>query len=213
MSKQSFNNLLRSPLYAGIQTCSLSDKVIPKDYGIITKEQHLQILDVMRGKKPAYYQARKVKNPDYPLKQFISCGSCGKYIRGSKSKGHSKYYSYYHCTICRKSYIGAKELNKQFVKLLSSITPSKASLRLFKEIVIEKWRDKQQDAKTRLRTIELEIDSLQRKKDMVVEKYVEDLLTKEEKEQQIIRLDALIQEYSIEKSELTGKETGYFKCR
>ena len=36
-------------------------------------------------------------HPDFPLRAFVRCESCGRGLTGSWSKGRSEYYAYYHC--------------------------------------------------------------------------------------------------------------------
>ena len=40
---------------------------------------------------------RQRTHPDFPLRAFVRCESCGRGLAGSWSKGRSEYYAYYHC--------------------------------------------------------------------------------------------------------------------
>lgn len=43
-------------------------------------------------------------HPDFPLRGFVRCETCGRPLTGSWSKGRNGYYAYYHCQRqCRAS--------------------------------------------------------------------------------------------------------------
>jgi DNA invertase Pin-like site-specific DNA recombinase/phage FluMu protein Com len=101
-------------------------------------------------------------NPDFPLRTFLRCGSCGKCVTGSWSKSRSgKRYAYYRCHRCKAVNIAKKKLEEGFVEWLRSIRPSKADFALFEALVDEKYGKKVIEAKqerTRLRRRMTELD-------------------------------------------------------
>ena len=51
---------------------------------------------ILSGRVPST-APRKRAHPDFPLRGFVRCESCGRGLTGSWSKGRSEYYPYYHC--------------------------------------------------------------------------------------------------------------------
>ena len=56
-------------------------------------------------------------HPDFPLRGFVRCESCGRGLTGSWSKGRSGYYAYYHCRArCRAVNVSKAKLEGLFVR-------------------------------------------------------------------------------------------------
>jgi len=51
---------------------------------------------VLSGRVPSTTPQERA-HPDFPLRAFVRCESCGRGLTGSWSKGRSEYYAYYHC--------------------------------------------------------------------------------------------------------------------
>lgn len=72
---------------------------------------------------------------------IIRCHSCGKLLTGSKSKGNTKYYSYYHCfdgCTCR---FRADKVNDVFVYELKKYIPRSEMTDVYKITLIEAWNN------------------------------------------------------------------------
>jgi hypothetical protein len=90
--------LLRNQLYAGI--------VDVPEYGVrgkrgdfeslISEDLFYQVQAVLSG-RTLITAPRQRAHPDFPLRGFGRCESCGRGLTGSWSKGRSEYYAYYHC--------------------------------------------------------------------------------------------------------------------
>lgn len=90
--------LLRNQLYAGI--------IDVPEYGVrgrrgdfepvIPEDLFYRAQAVLSGRAPT--AAPKLRShPDFPLRNFVRCASCGRGLTGSWSKGRREYYAYYHC--------------------------------------------------------------------------------------------------------------------
>ena len=78
-----------------------------------------------------------------PLRGFVKCGDCDRPLTGSRSKGRSKYYVYYHCDnkACRSYRKGIKkeQIEGDFEELLSTMRPSKDLFRLLHAMLKDLW--------------------------------------------------------------------------
>jgi len=90
--------LLSNRLYAGI--------VDVPEYGVrakrgdfeplISEDLFYRVQSVLSGRVPSTAPQKRA-HPDFPLRAFVRCESCGRGLTGSWSKGRSEYYAYYHC--------------------------------------------------------------------------------------------------------------------
>ena len=97
LSPQSFGQMMRNPIYVG--------KVESPDYDVSTKGNFEPLVD-----EATFYRAQAVldgrivvagprqrNHPDFPLRGFVRCETCGRPLTGSWSKGRNGHYAYYHC--------------------------------------------------------------------------------------------------------------------
>ncbi len=97
LSPQSFGQMMRNPIYVG--------KVESPDYGVSTTGDFEPLVD-----EATFYRAQAVldgrvvvagprqrNHPDFPLRGFVRCETCGRPLTGSWSKGRNGHYAYYHC--------------------------------------------------------------------------------------------------------------------
>ena len=80
-------------------------------------------------------------HPDFPLRGFVRCDSCGRGLTGSWSKGRSDYYAYYHCRPgCRAVNVTKATLEGLFADELALLQPTAGYMRLLKESVLQTWK-------------------------------------------------------------------------
>ena len=66
---------------------------------------------------------------------------CGKVLTASESKGRSARYSYYHCRASCGVRYPPPSVNEAFVWELQKFKPRKATVNLFRELVINEFSD------------------------------------------------------------------------
>ena len=109
---------------------------------------------------------RQLNDPDFPLRGYIRCESCGKPLTAGWSKGRSDYYAYYHCRgRCRAVNITKAKLEELFVEELTRLQPTPGFMRLVKDRVLAAWRAMQVDARQRIAEIERKQKSIREKLD------------------------------------------------
>jgi DNA invertase Pin-like site-specific DNA recombinase len=142
LTSQAIGMLLRKQLYAGI--------VDVPEYGVrgrrgdfeplIPEELFYRVQAILSGRVPST-APRKRAHPDFPLRGFVRCESCGRGLTGSWSKGRSEYYAYYHCRAgCRAVNISKAKLEGLFADELALLQPTPGYMRLLKESVLQIWK-------------------------------------------------------------------------
>lgn len=149
---------------------------------MITKNEMYQIRLIRSGRiKKAKYERY---NPDFPLRRTIICASCVIPLTGSASRGNGGRYFYYHChnKNCKmygKS-IPKNDLEKEFMEYLEKITPKKKFLIIFKETIIDYWKETGKRFESSFKKYERQISLLEAQKKRIFEMREEGSYSKEE---------------------------------
>lgn len=154
LTSQAIGMLLRNQLYAGI--------VDVPEYGVrgkrgdfeplISEDLFCRAQAVLSGRLPST-TPRQRTHPDFPLRGFVRCDSCGRGLTGSWSKGRSDYYAYYHCRPgCRAVNITKATLEGLFADELAKFQPTPGYMRLLKESVLQIWKARKAAVRDNSRT-------------------------------------------------------------
>jgi site-specific DNA recombinase len=109
---------------------------------------------------------RQRNDPDFPLRGYVRCETCGRTLTASWSKGRSDYYAYYHCRgRCRAVNISKTRLEQLFVDELARLQPTAGFMRLVKDRVLTAWREMQGDARKHIAEIERKQKAIREKLD------------------------------------------------
>ena len=145
-TKSLFWTAIRNPVYCG----KIELPKYKEEEGRLIKGQHeplisealyYQVQDVLDGRKRGQYRLKVASNETMPLRGFLICPHCGKLLTGSKSKGNTKYYSYYHCfdgCTCR---FRADKVNDVFVYELKKYIPRPEMTEVYKLTLLEAWNN------------------------------------------------------------------------
>ncbi len=163
--KQYLNRILRNPIYASllrVRKWFLEDTK-GKHEQLISEDTFFKVQAILNGKRPSI-TPRLRNHPDFPLRNFVRCAKCGQQFTGSWSTGRKKRYPYYHhrTTGCSLT-VPKKIMESKFIDLLESVQPKQEILQLFEAIVVDVWKDKQQESlgdksrlQNKLRELEIE---------------------------------------------------------
>jgi site-specific DNA recombinase len=165
---QTFQAILRNPLYAGWVTMPSDDSFQPVrglHQPIISQELFDQVQSILEGRKPTPTPKRKV-NPDFPLKCFVRCDTCGTPLTGGFCKGKTKTYRRYWCykPDCRAVGLLSDALEEQFVHLLGRLLPAPGDDLEMSRADGEAWADQQGDVEKETRRLEASLEELKRDK-------------------------------------------------
>jgi Recombinase zinc beta ribbon domain len=121
---------------------------------------------VVAGPRPRHH-------PDFPLRGFVRCETCGRPLTGSWSKGRNGHYAYYHCQRqCRAVNISKATLEGAFVDELALLQPTPGYMRLVKDRILCVWEQRRAEAKNRTTEQQRRVSAIQQKLDKLDEAFL-----------------------------------------
>lgn len=205
--------MLKNPLYNGyMYKKEWSEEPIRGIFEPLISEAEFQkVQDIINGRKPII-SAYKRNNPEYPLRQFITCPNCNKPLTGSKSKGRGKRYSYYHCYNCKKCYIRKDELENAFVDYLNFIKPERDLLNLFEATVKDVYNEKLSQRLNSQKRIQDKLIELKNKKSKLIDFRLDGTISEEDYKFKTEQLAEEMQEYEFRLREIEEVHDDLTKC-
>lgn len=180
-SKNAFWQVIRNPLYCGkIFIPQFKDEesrfVKGQHKAIISEELYYEVQDILDGRGRSYRP--KVKTLDeFPMRGFLICPECEKLLTGSKSKGRTKYYSYYHCVGACKHRTNAEIVNEAILKDLASFVPEIGDMAFYQELIIKEYLNKTNEVQFEKKEILLQIkdfeDRLSHTRDLLATRQID----------------------------------------
>jgi DNA invertase Pin-like site-specific DNA recombinase/flagellin-specific chaperone FliS len=160
-SKNNFWLAIRNPVYCGkIFIPKYKDEesyfVSGQHEPLITEALFYKVQDVLDGRKKVM-RTKMVVDDNLPLRGFLICPQCGRLLSGSASKGRSKYYHYYHCTGTCNFRHNATDLNKQIVGEIGRYVRPIPKLKLYKEVILNRYNEKTRAQKGSIQQIKLQL--------------------------------------------------------
>jgi site-specific DNA recombinase len=127
---------------------------------------------VLSGRVPSTTPQQRA-HPDFPLRAFVRCESCGRGLTGSWSKGRSEYYAYYHCRPgCRAVNVTKGKLEGLFADELALLQPTPGYMRLLKESVLQIWKVRKAAVRAEVANAERAAKAIQDKLDRLDEAFL-----------------------------------------
>jgi hypothetical protein len=163
---QTFDALLRNRVYIGQVDVPAYNVSTRGDFEPLVSERVFFRVQAILDGRYEVTSPRQRNDPDFPLRGYVRCETCGKPLTASWSKGRSDYYSYYHCRgRCRAVNISKARLEELFVDEHARLQPTPGFMRLVKDRVLSAWREMQGDAKQRIAEIERRQKAIREKLD------------------------------------------------
>lgn len=133
----------------------------------VLKEENGKI-KLLKNQKP---QLRFFNNPLYPFK-CLRCPFCGKPLLGSASRSKSgRHIPRYHCARNHKYWsVNKKELESNVYDFIRRLNFTDDYFKLFKEIVLDVWRQKQKETVDESLTYGQRVNSLRAEKKLLIDK-------------------------------------------
>ena len=160
LTAQTFDALLRKPIYAGwVYSSSVPELVKGLHAPIVSQELFDAVQGVLSGRKLSSAPKRK-QNPVFPLKHFVKCGVCGTPLTGGMNKGKRKHYPNYWCrnAECRAVRVSKPVLESEFVEYLGTLRPDTATIAQFPAIAAEVWTNRQNDSSATTKELEARLE-------------------------------------------------------
>ncbi len=202
---QTFTMWLRNPIYAGWVYARKWKETYKGNFPpIVPQEVFDRVQQVLSGKRPAVTPYKR-NNPDFPLRVFLKCESCGASITGAWSSGRSAKYPYYRCpkgcTTVRR-----EQTESQFISLLERLQLDSVYLQLFRRIVTDTWRRQQGDSAEKVRRSQTQITVLRDKKNKLLDAMLDGRVKQADYEKANDSLDFQIAEQESCIAEATTEE-------
>jgi site-specific DNA recombinase len=149
LTQQTFQAILRNPIYAGWVTLKNDESLEPVrglHEPIITQELFDRVQAILDGRKPSAAPKHRF-NPELPLKCLIKCEACNTPLTGGLAQGRSKKYGHYWCRKkgCRAVKLSSAKLEAEFLEFLGRLRLSPEIVASFPKIAAKAWEEKQGD--------------------------------------------------------------------
>jgi len=169
MKMDKFRERITDPFYARIVEMNKQIKFRNENAiheGLITKEQHEKIVEIMTNKKKTQSGPRKNGNPDFPLNNLITHDSCtSKQYPRLCGFGHDngvnkerKYYRY-KCRACN-SLVLADDVHSQLKVILSDLTMNKKGQKALLQAMEKIWQEEESTTNTEIGRLKTGITSV-----------------------------------------------------
>lgn len=132
VSSQSFDEILRNPIYAGwvwLPSDSDTAPVRGLHEPVVTQELFDRVQAVLAGRKPPVVARRKL-NPEFPLRRLVRCEVCATPLTGAFCQGRTKRYPRYWCPKkgCNKVSLLKTKLESSFLEFLGRLQPDREAV-------------------------------------------------------------------------------------
>ena len=181
---QIMEKILKNPLYCGTIAVwggyeASFEPIISKELFEKCQPDHI---------KSVHASPRSINNPVFPLRRLVVCDSCDVPLTGSTSIGRrGKGYEYYHHhdRYCEKTKSIPKEaFEQEFVEYLDGITPDAEYEKLFKNIVLDIWKNNYKKIDQENAKIQRQITGLTNERQKIFDFHLKEKYTSEEFEEQ-----------------------------
>lgn len=122
VTSQFVDHLFNDPFYAGILREPWTGEELPGKHPPMVGHATFELVQrIVSGRNRSLPHV--AVRPEFPLRTFVRCPTCGYALTGSFSRGRSRYYAYYHChnrnCDLRASYT-LDEVHEEFAGFLAS---------------------------------------------------------------------------------------------
>jgi site-specific DNA recombinase len=208
LNQDVLHKLITDPVYAGYVCDKFTDgeRVKGRHEGLITPEafEQNQLIILMRNKEYMSGLKRQAINELYPLRRFVRCVNCEKYMTAAAPNNSPRYY----CAGCKETgSIMTKSLHPQFEELLALVTPTKGTVKLLREILKRQVKKELGDINGDLKRLRDLLSENNTYKQKALALFIKGRLSEEEKDTAISGADNERQNLQVELLEVERKQT------
>ncbi len=206
-SWQIIKDTINNPLYAGFVTSSyIGNRLIKGLHEPIVPETiYYRNQAILNGTVRNF--SRQAES-GWPLRGGFLKHICGKELSGSSPRGRSGPSPRYTCPQCKAKILhiavsrGRDKVHEDFIELLNQVRPTDHIQRLFKHIVLKEWNDELKDSHSLSRTLDKELGVLEDKKSRIIDLFIEEKLTDEQKDSKLVEVGTEVVKIKLRRSEL-----------
>ena len=180
MTNQRMSAFFRNPFYCGLLVhTALEGQIIEGNHEkMVSQELFLDVNGILSENKQGY--RTNPENDEIPLKRFLKCEDCGKFLRAYKASKNQEYY--YKCnTVGCKCNKRADTLHKVFADLLSgyALTLDDGMKYLIKEQMTAHYNKLNEQKEDTSKEVEKQLSEVTKKLERLEERYVLEEITKD----------------------------------
>ncbi len=185
LNQDVIHKMIVNPIYAGFICNKFTDgeRVKGQHKELITSEQfeQNQLVLLMRNKDYMSGLKRQIANETYPLRRFVRCLQCDKYMTAAAPHNSPRYY----CArpSCKRTgSIMVKLLHPQFEELLALVTPTPGTVKLLRTILKRQVKQELGNINRDIARLRDQLDGNDSYKQKVLAKFIADKLSDEQKD-------------------------------
>jgi len=166
---QGWAKLLRKPIYKGVVDVAGWAPAGAAFDPLVAPELFDRVQAQLARRRHRAERHRRI-HPDFPLRGHVRCG-CGLPLTGSWVRGRSKRYPFYSC---RARHVSTRKerLEAVYVETLGELAPAPEFMRLFKAVVLDAYRARQDDARRVVAELDRRLAQLDKRKSRLEEAYL-----------------------------------------
>lgn len=143
-SLNNFCHILRNPVYCGKIIIDRKQAILQTANGkhekIISPLLFDKVQNVLKNKsRKITNTSKEIANEMLPFRGFLYCSRCFQRLTGSRSKGRTKWYFYYHCNCGFR--IRTNKVHDSFTSMIRSLKPGTDYSKLFQTILRKNYKD------------------------------------------------------------------------
>lgn len=183
-----WRQIVADPFYAGI--IDVGKQINERNENglhepLITKAQHLKIVDIVSGKSKRSSGPRKGGNPEFPLNTILFCEHCykedlaigregihnrGKFCGGSSTNGKgTKKYPKYQCRKCGRL-VGKDEVNAEITMWLDNLDFTEEGRKKLLKALDKVWKLEGENDQSTVHQLQNQLAIMRKRKDEMLEK-------------------------------------------
>ena len=183
-AKNSFSKMLRNPAYIGkIMIPAYKDEEAELVKGLhdplVNENLFYKVQDIINTKS-VNRRKPQIVSENLVMRGFMKCPECGKKMTGSSSKGRSKYYHYYHCSLGCDFRISAPKINRQIEEFFENLQLKPGIKELAISMAREQFNKNSQNSSDDKSKIRKEIEGHKQRISSLQEKLMDDLISTED---------------------------------
>ena len=202
MGKSTFSEMLRNVFYIGkihVPAYNGDPEQIVEGLheAIIDEEVFYKVQEVLDGRQKNTPKMRvKLPHPDFFMRSYLVCPYCGHAITASHSRSRNgNKYGYYHCSHDQKHLrVRAEQVNESFARYVGALKPNRTVLDLYEKALDDLRMEGQRNVKETIRNIEEEIGKLQSRISKAMDAFLDNEISKDEKDEMVTRYKRDIQQ-------------------
>jgi len=198
VSRQTLKRMLRNPIYKGRIVEPKLDVNAPGDFDPIVQEELWDRVQTQLSRKGHKPSSKALDHPDFPLRRYVRCAIHDGPSTGSFSKGRSASYPYYRCRKSGCWSASKADLERQFVELLEEVKPQPQYAALFREVMLDVWRNRRAEADAHVEALRKRLSTLEGRQSKLVDALLNRVISEAAYKQKEAELTLQIGEAKLE---------------